>query len=60
MSSDSQDTQPVQNNKPAISRATVTEWLRERLGRTDVEVEPLAGGFWSAAFAYEHGEPLPF
>ncbi len=59
MSSDSQDTQPVQNNKPAISHATVTEWLRERLGRTDVEVEPLAGGFWSAAFAYEHeGEAL--
>ena len=56
MSGDSQDTsaQPMPNNKPAVDADQVAAWLQEHLGAPTLDVTPLTGGFWSAAFAYQH------
>jgi aminoglycoside phosphotransferase (APT) family kinase protein len=48
------DPLPVQHNKPSIDADAVAEWLREHFGTSVTDVIPLAGGFWSAAFAYQH------
>ena len=44
----------VKNSKPDISSNAVARWLHDHLGSPITSVQPLAGGFWSAAFAYEH------
>lgn len=40
--------------KPHLSTEAVTAWLAEYYGNPVESVEPLAGGFWSAAFAFRH------
>lgn len=44
----------MQYNKPRLDRAALEVWLQDHLGSAIDGVEPLAGGFWSAAFAYQH------
>lgn len=48
------DKPSVQTSKPDISSDAVADWLEGHLGAAVAEVQPLVGGFWSAAFAYEH------
>ncbi len=45
---------PLKSNKPNLGSKTVAAWLNQHLGIPVADVQPLAGGFWSAAFAYEH------
>lgn len=42
----------MDNNKPSVELSAVGDWLQRHHGGTIPEVTPLAGGFWSAAFAY--------
>lgn len=50
---------PVQNNKPDVDADRAGAWLRSHYGDAVSNVEPLTGGFWSAAFAFRHdGEAL--
>jgi aminoglycoside phosphotransferase (APT) family kinase protein len=44
---------PVKNNKPEIEISTVAGWLQQHHGSAVANLQPLSGGFWSAAFAYE-------
>lgn len=47
---------PMANSKPDVSAAAVADWLRSHLGPSAHNVEPLAGGFWSAAFAFQQAD----
>lgn len=44
------------NNKPDVSAETVADWLCSHFGAGIHNVEPLAGGFWSAAFAFQRAD----
>ena len=48
------DALPVQHRKPAVDADAVARWLCGHLGAAALEVTSLPGGFWSAAFAYQH------
>ena len=41
--------------KPNLSVSEVATWLTQQLGQVQ-ELEPLEGGFWSQAFAFEHDQ----
>ena len=42
----------MDNNKPGIELSEVAHWLEGHHGGSVSNLTPLAGGFWSAAFAY--------
>lgn len=44
----------LRNNKPQLGDGAVAAWLHDHLGSAPAALQPLAGGFWSAAFAFEH------
>ncbi len=45
----------ITDSKPKLTTDQVARWLATKHGSAVADLEPLAGGFWSAAFAYRVG-----
>ena len=48
----------MENNKPQLDTQAVADWLQDHLGSSVHDLTPLAGGFWSTAFAYTLADDL--